>query len=170
MANTTSADLKLTIQATGENSGTWGTKTFVFSDDLDATNRLFGNLQDAEGRLRKGPFWHFKEDVGSLAMLRNPINISGPLLDHYKQNWQIAKNIGHSLDSTDRTVIGRTSSEDRGVDVRANVVIATASLEVGFNENNGVGVDDPPNEPNDINNIIIIGKSCMNPPTFVLAS
>ena len=24
MANTTSADLKLTIQATGENSGTWG--------------------------------------------------------------------------------------------------------------------------------------------------
>ena len=114
--------------------GTWGTKTFVFSDDLDATNRLFGNLQDAEGRLRKGPFWHFKEDVGSLAMLRNPINISEPFLDHYKQNWQIAKNIGHSLDLTDRTVIGRTSSEDRGVDVRANVVIATASLEVGFND------------------------------------
>jgi len=26
MANSTSANLKLTVQATGENSGTWGTK------------------------------------------------------------------------------------------------------------------------------------------------
>ena len=116
--------------------GSWGTKTFVFSDDLDATNRLFGNLKDAEGFIRKGIFWDRREDRGSLAMLRDPTTGDVSKLNHYKQNWDIVKRIGHSLDWTDRTAIGRTSSEDRGVDAQANVVIATASLEVGFNDPN----------------------------------
>jgi hypothetical protein len=37
MANTTSANLKLTVQATGENSGTWG--------QITNTNLLFLNKQ-----------------------------------------------------------------------------------------------------------------------------
>ena len=114
-------------------NGTWGTKTFVFSDDLDATNRLFGNLSDAEGWKRRGGFWD-RKDVGSLAMLRDPNTSDISQLNHYKQNWQIVKNIGFSLDSIDRTKIGRTSSDDRGVDPNAKVVIATAALEVGFND------------------------------------
>ena len=35
---------------------------------------------------------------------------------------------------TQRLTIGRTSSQDRGVAAEAEVIVATASLEVGFND------------------------------------
>ncbi|MFV2854638.1 helicase C-terminal domain-containing protein, partial [Escherichia coli] len=51
----------------------------------------------------------------------------------FGQQWPLAKMIGHTLDSADRSNVKRTSSQDAGVDHAADLIVATASLEVGFN-------------------------------------
>jgi hypothetical protein len=48
------------------------------------------------------------------------------------QRWRICEDIGHPLDQ--RLVVGRTTSQDAGVTQNANIVVATAALEVGFND------------------------------------
>jgi hypothetical protein len=121
--------------------GTWGSKTFVFTDDLDANNRLYHQLADAEGwRTSK---WGLKPHHPSLASLRGPRDgqddggqdAVNPLERiRLGQDWRAGTDIGHSLDEDDRAVIGRTSSQDAGVDADAEIVVATASLEVGFND------------------------------------
>ncbi|EER8332068.1 DEAD/DEAH box helicase, partial [Escherichia coli] len=54
----------------------------------------------------------------------------------FGQQWPLAKMIGHTLDSADRSNVKRTSSQDAGVDHAADLIVATASLEVGFNDPN----------------------------------
>lgn len=118
-----------TIQQ-GRSKGCWGSKGFIFTDDLDVTNRLYHQLSDAEGwrtsyrglqpngvplaHLRESDFDQRKIDLG--------------------QNWRVPQEIGHSLSADDRAIISRTSSQDAGVDANAVMVVATASLEVGFND------------------------------------
>lgn len=110
--------------------GAFGQRTFVFTDDLDVTNRLYFDLLSAEGRtssripdIRNAP-------DGGLAVLRR----SGPSFSRYQggQDWRMCEQIGHAL--ADRLVIGRVSSQDKGIDASAQVVIATAALEVGFDD------------------------------------
>jgi superfamily II DNA or RNA helicase len=121
--------------ATRNSDGVWGSKTFVFTDDLDANNRLFSQLADAEG-------WHHRSGrlepnaTGPLAQLRNvsTTTVSARSLRNYGQDWSIAKACGFSLDQNDRARVARTSSQDAGYDESAEVVVATASLEVGFND------------------------------------
>lgn len=115
-------------------SGLWGTKTLIFTDKLDVTNRLYWNLADAEGwthvngRLQVAP-------GPSLASLRDPGDTRNLReLRTFGQDWGVAKDIGHSLDEGDRAQISRTSSQDSGFDSDAEIVVATASLEVGFND------------------------------------
>ncbi|MCP5939631.1 DEAD/DEAH box helicase, partial [Klebsiella pneumoniae] len=48
------------------------------------------------------------------------------------QNWKAAMDIGHDL--SQNKVISRTSSQDAGVNAQADVVVATSSLEVGYND------------------------------------
>jgi hypothetical protein len=48
--------------------------------------------------------------------------------------WDLALSVGHGLGAEDRLAIGRTSSQDTGLDDRAQVVVATASLEVGVDD------------------------------------
>jgi len=50
------------------------------------------------------------------------------------QNWRMSQDIGHSLSDEDRAIVARTSSQDIGVETNAEMVVATASLEVGFND------------------------------------
>ncbi|MGE6384757.1 protein DpdJ [Pseudomonas sp. NPDC078416] len=120
--------------------GTWGSKTFVFTDDLDANNRLYHQLADAEGwRTNR---WGLKPHHSSLASLRGPRDDQNDEQDathpldriRLGQDWRVGLDIGHLLDEDDRAVIGRTSSQDAGVDADAEIVVATASLEVGFND------------------------------------
>ena len=115
--------------------GTWGSKVFVFSDDLDVTNRLYSGITDAEG-------WELKnyrlteKAEGPLALLRNT-NLSATddsTLQAYGQDWSIAKTIGFSLNKDDRAKVSRTSSQDSGYDHKAEVIITTSTLEVGFND------------------------------------
>jgi len=116
--------------------GTWGSKTFVFTDDLDVNNRLYHQLADAEGWKTRGA--HLVPDHRPLASLRG----SGRYLSYFDrlkriqlgQDWQVGTDIGHSLDDDDRARVGRTSSQDAGVDPSCEIVVATASLEVGFND------------------------------------
>lgn len=107
--------------------GRYGERLFVFTDNLDVTNRLFDDLCDAErqklAQLRTGRGEHETENDFSLR------NSDG-------QCWMSLEFIGHKL--TEKLKVGRTSSRDPGVASGKNVIVATASLEVGFNDS-GVG-------------------------------
>ncbi|RJQ27563.1 DEAD/DEAH box helicase [Candidatus Parcubacteria bacterium] len=110
--------------------GAFGQRTFVFTDDLDVTNRLYFNLLSAEGRTSKGTPDMRNAPKGGLALLR----VSGPSSSRYRggQDWLMCEQLGHLL--TERLDIKRVSSQDRGVDANADVVVATAALEVGFDD------------------------------------
>lgn len=109
-------------------SKAFGQRAFLFTDDLDVTNRLFDDLRDAEAYTIFG-----KPDPARtpLASLRGVSDDAG-MRDTQGQRWRVCEDIGHRLDQ--RLVVGRTTSQDSGVNHQANVVVATAALEVGFND------------------------------------
>ena len=119
-----------------KSSGTWGCKTFVFTDELDVNNRLFYQLSDAEGWMQQSGRLIPKSGPGPLAQLRNPSTgaTSRQKLLQYGQDWSAVKIIGFGLNQDDRAKVSRTSSQDSGVDASAEIIVATASLEVGFND------------------------------------
>lgn len=113
--------------------GVYGTKLFAFTDNLDTVNRLYFDLLDAEGL---DSFGHplANRAHGSLATLRarDATDLAGRA--EAGQLWEACEEIGHTLTPDTRLVIERTSSQDVGVDPRADVVVATSTLEVGFND------------------------------------
>lgn len=119
-----------------ESSGTWGNKTFIFTDDLDVKNRLFSQLADAEGyKLERGSL--IEHQAGPLAQLRNPNfgeDVSFEVMSDLGQDWSALKENGFSLNYDDKANISETSSQNPGVNDKSDVVVATASLEVGFND------------------------------------
>lgn len=117
----------------GASKGLYGTREFVFTDDLDVTNRLFFNLRDAEGQDSWGRRNQQRPD-GSLANLRDSARTDGDLRFRFGQSWNLCEQIGHSLRNTATLRIDRTSSQDTGVNANADIIVATASLEVGFND------------------------------------
>jgi len=118
-----------------KSNGAYGSRVFVFTDDLDVTNRFFHNLQDAEGLSSRGiPI----PGRRPLAELREPGASDSAARLAGGQSWLICEKIGHPLHRSLR--IGRTSSQDVGVEQLADIVVATASLEVGFNDPNVGGV------------------------------
>jgi ATP-dependent helicase Lhr and Lhr-like helicase len=112
-------------------NGAYGSRVFAFTDDLDVTNRLFHNLLDAEGLNSLGRPINGRQP---LAILRthNTTDPAPRLLAG--QSWRLCEEIGHTLDRPLR--VTRTSSQDTGVDLGADVIVATAALEVGFNDPN----------------------------------
>ena len=109
--------------------GSFGQRLFVFTDDLDVTHRLYDDLHDAEAYTR---FRRPDPGRSPLAALRavgsaddNERNVDGQL-------WRLPEQIGHNLNN--RLLLGRTTSRDPGVTGTADVIVATASLEVGFND------------------------------------
>ncbi len=111
----------------------FGRRVFVFTDDLDVTNRLFFNLRDAEGQDSYGKANLQKPD-GSLANLRASQRADERLRMSLGQNWKLCEDIGHSLTPQSLVRVTRTSSQDVGVDSSSDLIVATASLEVGFND------------------------------------
>ena len=109
--------------------GRFGARVFAFTDDLDATNRLFDFLRDAEGMDIFG-----RPDINRepLAALRAADRPDRHLRTELGQDWASLEGWGDPL--TRPLTIGRTSSQDRGVSAGADVVVATATLEVGFND------------------------------------
>lgn len=105
--------------------GVYGSRLFAFTDNLDVANRLFHDLSEAEG---------FQQQRGSLASLRRPD--LAPTAERWRngQSWDLPSQIGHNLNPGSRAVIDRTTSQDSGVARRATAVVATASLEVGYDD------------------------------------
>ncbi|HJQ12902.1 MAG TPA: protein DpdJ [Gemmatimonadaceae bacterium] len=110
-----------------------GSRVFAFTDNLDGINRLYDDLLNAEGWERRNRRV-VPRASGSLANLRAPTLPDAQERFDAGQNWQLVEDIGHVLTAANRTVISRTSSQDAGVDSEASIVVATASLEVGFDD------------------------------------
>lgn len=110
-----------------------GQKVFAFTDNLDVINRLFHSVLDAEGWDswgRPNP----RRAGGSLANLRSSTLPNARERLEQGQNWAVVEDIGHVLAPGQRVRVGRTSSQDAGVDPDADIVAATAALEVGFDD------------------------------------
>jgi len=112
----------------GISGGRYGVRAFAFTDDLDVNTRLYDDLRDAEGFKVYGP------RTAPLADLRgiraDDAHPEARELDG--QRWHLPEQIGHRLDQP--LEVGRTSSRDPGVERRQNLIVATASLEVGYND------------------------------------
>ncbi|MGY2129382.1 protein DpdJ [Blastococcus sp. SYSU DS0617] len=111
--------------------GLLGTKAFVFTDDLDVTNRLFSNLLDAEGQRYSGR--QARQVKPPLASMRLPINGDVAAQRRAGQSWDLPLTLGHQF-QTAGLKVSRTTSQDAGVDVDSQLIVATASLEVGFDD------------------------------------
>lgn len=115
--------------------GVFGSTGFLFTDNLDVTNRFFNNLRDAEGgQTRSGRRGGWEPVLAGLRSTRRPHH-----MERFRegQSWDIVERIGRTLDPDLRSGmlrIGRTSSQDSGVAAQADLIVATASLEVGFND------------------------------------
>jgi hypothetical protein len=111
--------------------GLYGSKLFVFTDNLDVIHRLFFSVLDAEGQRldwRRNPV--IKAEP--LAALRSSDHERVAARQRHGQLWKAAEEIGHELKNNVR--VGRVCSMDSGVDADAEIIVATASLEVGFND------------------------------------
>jgi hypothetical protein len=124
-----------------DSDGIFGSRLFAFTDKLDSTNRLYWDLLDAEGWSWPGTAKRGANPL-TLAHLRSrdqgrmsPALQEAPeLRDPEGQYWWLADELGHEIDGDVQKRIGRTSSQDSGVAADAEIVIATASLEVGFDD------------------------------------
>lgn len=108
-----------------DRTGTSGSRVFAFTDNLDVTNRLYWDLRDAEKPRGSRP---------ALASLRADDAGEAAARDIEGQLWTLPPLLGRPLGPSDRLAIKRTSSQDAGVDLSADVIVATSSLEVGFDD------------------------------------
>lgn len=112
--------------------GIIGERLFLFTDDIDVTNRMYFAMLDAEGRRSNGTFDLVNKPDGGLAALRRPLPVQQRKL--HGQDWEAVVEIGHDLQRQDRKSIGRVMSLDPGVGKDHDIIVATSSLEVGFND------------------------------------
>jgi hypothetical protein len=100
-----------------------GWRSFAFTDQLDATNRLFYDLRDAEGRTKEGHPANLRHPNGGLAHLRR----ASSDLRRYEggQDWRAIEANGHDLRTRHR--VERTTALDTGVSHDAEIVVATAA-------------------------------------------
>ncbi len=110
---------RLLDPSSGPSVGRAGHRAFVFTDDLDVTNRLYGDLRDAEYK--------------HLAQQRSSDHVKGEVALTAGQQWRSVEQIGWDL--SDSLEVSRTSSQDAGVSATSQLVVATGSLEVGFDDN-----------------------------------
>jgi len=96
----------------------FGRKVFCFTDNLDVVNRWLPDLKSAEQTL-------------SLARLRQP-HAHDESMDAAGQVWRLPVALGHNLHA--RLDVDRISSQDPGIDAKADIVLATSSLEVGYDD------------------------------------
>jgi Helicase conserved C-terminal domain len=94
-------------------------KIFGFTDNLDVLNRWLSDLTNADNQL-------------GLAGLRASSANNPPAAFREGQVWDLPEQLGHDLAQS--LLIDRCSSQEPGVDPRARLVLATSSLEVGYDD------------------------------------
>jgi len=101
-------------------------KVFGFTDNLDGLNRWFADLSDAErkrlARLRAPP--------GRTGAEAAPPDVMAMRTDG--QIWDLPHRLGHDLQQAAR--VSRCSSQDPGANAASDIIVATSSLEVGFDD------------------------------------
>ncbi|HVB25457.1 MAG TPA: protein DpdJ [Ktedonobacteraceae bacterium] len=102
--------------------GAYGQKLFAFTDKLDVINRWFHIEEDVEKKLLSQYRLMRPEDTDDIRQKKREAG----------QDWWLCDLIGHPLKA--RLKVNLTSSQHRGVDASANIIIATSTLEVGFND------------------------------------
>ncbi|WP_352600253.1 protein DpdJ [Mesorhizobium sp. M0047] len=101
-------------------------KVFGFTDQLDSLNRWLPDLDDAE--------WN------RLAQYRLPPDKSGQTVSQSTERamladgqiWSLPDTLGYDLRQGAR--VSRCSSQDPGADTSSDIIVATASLEVGYDD------------------------------------
>lgn len=115
-----------------KSEGIFGERLFLFADNIDVINRMYFAMLDAEGRRSTGAVDMMRHPNGGLAVLRRPMSSQQRKL--HGQDWGVPVEIGHSLQPNDRKSVGRVMAMDPGVGNNLDIIVATASLEVGFND------------------------------------
>jgi len=100
--------------------GVYGQRIFGFTDKLDVINRWFFIMNDAEFRQRLSRYR--RSDIPNQYDQRNDQG----------QIWKMSEGLGYDLNQPLR--LGRTTSQDPGVLKKAKLIIATSTLEVGYND------------------------------------
>lgn len=103
--------------------GAYGQRLFAFTDTLDVINRWYHIEQDAESNKVLSQYRAKPPKAGNDERRRR--NEAG-------QWWWACERIGHDLATP--LSLDITSSQYRGVRASADLVVATSSLEVGFND------------------------------------
>jgi superfamily II DNA or RNA helicase len=113
-----------------------GSRVFAFSDRLDGINRLLEDLRDAEGRWGDSNSLNPRRTV--LAGLRDDHLPDADARYVHGQSWDLVQAIRPHLSlrptQDNSLVVTRTTAQDTGVDPNSDVVVATASLEVGYDD------------------------------------
>jgi len=107
----------------------FGRKVFGFTDSLDSLNRWYSDMYDAErnrrlAKLRLHPNRHVPPLALSQSVLRR-MNEAG-------QIWELPSKLGHDLKQS--LVVTRCSSQDPGANAGSDMIVASSSLEVGFDD------------------------------------
>jgi hypothetical protein len=100
--------------------GAYGERIFAFTDKLDVINRWFHVMYDAEFIKTLSQF-RIPHETSSLSKRRDQ-----------GQVWDICQHLTYDLNNP--LSLGRTTSQDPGVNQNAKLIIATSTLEVGFND------------------------------------
>lgn len=103
-------------------------KVFGFSDNLDSVNRWFSDMSDAESI---GPTHPLLASLRDIPTPGTPEGIRRRRIEE-GQVWELPRLIGHNLQNP--LTITRCSSQDPGADTNSDLIIATSSLEVGFDD------------------------------------
>ncbi len=110
-------------------SAFYGRKVFGFTDNLDGLNRWYSDMNDAESNKRLARFRLHPQQ-------RQPaINLSAAVIrrmDEEGQIWELPRRLGYNLNQP--LVVSRCSSQDPGANVGSDLIVASASLEVGFDD------------------------------------
>lgn len=98
-------------------------KAFGFTDNLDSLNRWFANMRNAE-RNRLARFRDVPQPLPSPSLFLR--------MRQEGQIWELPNNLGHNLNQS--LDISRCSSQDPGANTNSDLILATSSLEVGFDD------------------------------------
>ncbi|MEV6638464.1 protein DpdJ [Amycolatopsis sp. NPDC051371] len=126
--------LRRVLEDNGDSLGKpFGSRVFAFLENLDLVNRLYRQLLSAEGR---NPFGEVEgPGLAALRLLKHaeskPDEIDPEAWERDGQHWWLPESLGFD----DRSlVVSRTSSQDTGVSTNADIIVATSSLEVGYDD------------------------------------